>query len=197
VEWDGTQSALVIVDYQNDFCHEDGAIAQIGQDPGPSAAILPQVTDLLETARIAGVPRIFVRVAHSEWTDTPAWTGRGSGAFHAPVVREGTWGAEFYGIAPGPDELVITKHRYSAFLYTPLRLALEAKRATSLVIAGVQTDVCVHATARDACQEGFVPVVVEDCVATRNESAHGEALEDIRTRIGLVRKLSDIQAAWA
>ena len=196
-EWDPQRSALVVVDYQNDFCHADGAIAQMGQAAAPSAAIHPQISDLIDGARSAGVPRIFVRVAHSEWTDTPAWTGRGSGSFHVPVVREGSWGAQFYKIEPRPDELVITKHRYSAFMYTPLRLALEAKNATSVVLAGVQTDVCVHATARDAMQEGFAPIVVEDCVATRDVQAHDSALNDIRVRIGSVMKLSDIQTVWS
>lgn len=196
-EWDPRRAALVIIDYQNDFCHEDGAIAKMGHPVEPSAAIRPQVAALLEAARSAGVPRIFVRVAHSEWTDTPAWTERGSGSFHVPVVREGTWGAEFFQLDPRPDELILTKHRYSAFLHTPLKLALEAKGVSSIVLAGVQTDVCVHATARDAMQEGFVPVVVEDCVATRDRESHDAALNDISARVGFVTKLSDIQALWA
>ncbi|MPZ68205.1 MAG: isochorismatase family protein [Actinobacteria bacterium] len=195
--WDPRHSALVIVDYQNDFCHEDGAVARMGHASEPSAAIQPRIADVLESARASGMPRIFVRVVHSEWTDTPAWTDRGSESFHVPVVREGTWGAEFYKISPRPDELIITKHRYSAFLFTPLKLALEAKGASSIVIVGVQTDVCVHATARDAMQEGFVPIVVEDCVATRDQEAHDTALQDIRVRVGLVVNSSDIHSAWS
>src|SRR5919106_833740 len=117
VAWDAGKCAVALVDYQNDFCHERGAVGQMGQSAEAAAAIYPQIEELLEAARAAGVPRIFIRVAHSEWTDTPAWTKRGSGVhpFDVPVVREGTWGAEFYRVVPQPDELVLTKHRYSAF----------------------------------------------------------------------------------
>ena len=197
-ELDVRSCALVLIDYQNDFCHLDGAVAQSGHSVEAGSAIYPQIAELIASARAAGVPRIFVRVAHSEWTDTPAWTHRASGKaiFEVPLVREGTWGAEFFKIEPQPDELVMTKHRLSAFLYTPLKLVLQAKQVRSVVLAGVQTDVCVRAIALDAMQEGFVPVVVEDCVATRDDAAHDQALDEIRTRVGHVVKLSDIRSAW-
>lgn len=191
-------AALVLIDYQNDFCHPEGAVAQAGHSVEAAAGIYPQVAELIDAARDAGVPRIFVRVAHSEWTDTPSWTHRASGqpVFDVPLVREWTWGAEFYKVQPQPDELIMTKHRLSAFVYTPLKLILQARQVSSIVLAGVQTDVCVHATARDAMQEGFTPIVVEDCVATRDSAAHDLALEDIRARVGHVVKLSDVLSAW-
>lgn len=194
-------SVLVIVDYQNDFCHEDGAISRLDQPTEQARAILPNLERLLDLAHSAGVPCVFVRVAHSEWTDAPAWSRRGAGGRilqtqKTPVAVEGTWGSEFYGIQPGPDDLVITKHRYSAFAYTPLKLVLQARNASTIVLAGVQTNVCIHSTARDAVQEGFHPVVVEDCVATGTEIEQKVALDDIRARMGGTVELSDLETAW-
>lgn len=196
-----SRCVLAMVDYQNDFCHEDGAIAKLGQPTESARAILPNIVELIDAARDAGVPRVFVRVAHSEWTDTPGWAQRGAGGDildveKVPVAREGTWGAEFYGLEPREDELILTKHRYSAFAHTPLKLVLAAKGATSLVLAGVQTNVCIHASARDAIQEGFIPVVVEDCVAAGTPIEHDTALQDIATRMGPVVKLNDVKDAW-
>lgn len=192
---------LAIVDFQNDFCHEDGAIARLGQSTEGARDLVPALEALLEAARRAAVPRVFVRVAHSEWTDAPAWKRRGAGGSlldvaRIPVAREGTWGAEFYKVVPQEDELVLTKHRYSAFAHTPLQLVMQAREASTIVIAGIQTNVCVHATARDAVQLGFTPVVVEDCVAANSTVEHDVALADIRTRIGPVVSLEEVRDAW-
>lgn len=195
-------SVLVVVDYQNDFCHENGAIEKLGQPTESARGLLPQILALIELARANEVPRVFVRVAHSEWTDTPAWTRRGAGGNildtqKIPVAREGTWGADFYGFTPQADELVITKHRYSAFAHTPLKLVLQARGAEHVLLAGVQTNVCIHSTARDAVQEGFHPVVIEDCCGTGTDVEQEVALNDIRARIGSVVSLDSLKQAWS
>lgn len=192
---------LAVIDVQNDFCHEEGAYARLGHPVGPMAAVVPNVCRLLDVAREVGVPRVLVRVAHSEWTDDPAWLQRGAGGEildieRVPIAREGTWGADFFGIEPGPDEFVLTKHRYSAFAYTPLELILRARGASTIVLAGVATHVCVHATARDALFAGFLPVVVDDGTAALTEEAHKTALTDIKSFIGQVVTISDLESVW-
>jgi ureidoacrylate peracid hydrolase len=198
---DPASCLVALVDYQNDFCHEDGAISRLGQDTSGARDLLPNLEALLALARSAGVPRVHVHVVHSEWTDAPAWHARGSGGqildvARLPVVERGSWGAQPYGVEPQPDELVLVKHRYSAFAYTPLRLVMQARGATHLLLAGVQTNVCIHATARDAVQDGFVPLVVENCVSAGTPLEHETALADIRQRMGRVVGLADLRAAW-
>lgn len=195
------KTVVVVVDYQNDFCHEDGAIAQLGQPTEGARRILPRVRELIQVARSIRIPRVFVRVAHSEWTDTPAWMRRGAGGRildtqKIPVAREGTWGADFYGFTPQADEFVITKHRYSAFAHTPLKLVLQARGAQDVLLAGVQTNVCILSTARDAVQEGFHPVVIEDCCATGTDVEQEIALKDVRARIGSVVSLDALKESW-
>jgi len=198
---DPVRCLLAVIDVQNDFCHEDGAYARMGHPVGMAAAAVEGIRATLDLARRVDVPRVVVRVAHSPWTDDPARPTRGAAGsvldvVRVPVAREGTWGAEFFGIEPDPDAMVLTKHRYSAFVHTPLELYLRARGATTIVLAGVATNVCVHATARDALHAGFLPVVLEDATAAHSAEAHERALEDVRSFIGRVATVADLERAW-
>ena len=51
--------------------------------------------------------------------------------------RQGTWGADFYRVAPGPDETIVTKHRYDAFYGTNLEVVLRSNKVQNLMLTGV------------------------------------------------------------
>jgi ureidoacrylate peracid hydrolase len=198
---DPTNSALVVVDVQNDFCHEDGAAARMGLDVSSVQAAVPAILALVDLAREADVPRIFLRGEHSRWFNSDTWIRRGAkgrsiDAVRTPIVEAGSWGAEFYHVSPRDDELIITKHRYSGFAYTPLELALQTLRVRNVVLAGTATNVCVESTARDAIMRGYFPVVVADCVASGQPEFHRVALDDMAEYLGAVVPLADLRAAW-
>lgn len=198
---DASRCALIVVDVQNDFFHGRGAVAQMGLDVEPVRAIMPRLHRAIELARSIGVPRIFLRGEHSHWFNTEPWLERGREGSsldvrQVPVVEAGTWGAEFYEVEPRDDELVVTKHRYSGFAYTPLELVLQAKRCETVVLIGTATNVCVEATARDALMRGYRPVVVSDCVASGLARLHDAALEDMAQYLGAVVTLDDLARAW-
>jgi ureidoacrylate peracid hydrolase len=199
---DRDRCAVVVVDLQNDYCHEDGALALMGRDVAAVQAMIPDVARMIDAARAAGVPVIFVRTTHGEWTDTPAWVERGRGGpsldtQRVPIVRAGTWGAEFYGVAPGEGDHIVTKHRYSAFLYTPLELALRAKRRDTILLAGATTNICVAATATDGLMRGFSPILVRQCVATHTEAEQAAAFAEFEDHVGVVADLADLLDVWA
>jgi ureidoacrylate peracid hydrolase len=200
---DPDDCALVVIDLQNDFCHPDGAASRVGQETGAVRAAMPDVHRLVALAREAAVPRFFVRTTHSDWFNSDGWLARGRGGNHLPAdrvpfVQEGSWGAEWYEVEPGPDDLVITKHRYSAFAYTPLELAFQGTRRRTAVLAGTQTNVCVEATATDAVTRGLHPILVQECVATGSSPAlHTAALRDFAQHLGNVVQLADVEAAWS
>src|SRR5690348_3476666 len=73
---DPRRSALLVVDVQNDFCHEDGASAKNGWDVRPAQAMIPTLNRLIEECRGAGLPVIFVRVTHSSADDSDVWRER-------------------------------------------------------------------------------------------------------------------------
>jgi ureidoacrylate peracid hydrolase len=198
---DPATCAVVVVDVQNDFCHEDGAFAQLGIDVTRLQSVVPKIEGLLALARARAVPVIHLVTTHGAWSDSPAWRRRGLAGStldvdRRPLLAAGSWGAEIYRLVPGDDDLVIVKHRYSGFAYTPLELALQAKERTTILLAGVTTHACVEATAVDAITRGVYPVLVGDCVATTSDQLELSAKADFTELLGEVVSLSDLDQAW-
>jgi ureidoacrylate peracid hydrolase len=187
---------LLVVDVQNDYCHDDGAFGRAGRDMRPIQAAVERVLDVVAAARRAGVPIVWVRTEHDEWTDSAAWLGRDVRSAGA-ICPTGTWGAEFYRVAPAPGERVITKHRYSAFVGTSLPVVLRALGRPVLAIAGVTTNVCVESTARDAFMQDWQVVLLEDCAAALTKAEHEAAVHNVRTYFGRVTDAAAVERAWA
>jgi maleamate amidohydrolase len=95
------------------------------------------------------------------------------------------------GLAPEPDETTITKQYASAFFGTSLASTLTALGVDTLLIGGVSTSGCVRATAVDACQHGFVPLVVRDAVGDRAPGPHEANLSDLELKYAEVISLAD------
>lgn len=192
------KSALVVIDMQNDFCHPDGTFGAAGAEVGRAMAIVPVIERLRAAARSRGVPVIHVRTEHSDATDTAAWRRRGGSApLGSDNVRRGSWGAEWCGCVPGPDEQVVVKHRYSAFVGTDLDLRLRSAGVETVVVVGVVADTCVESTARDACMRDYFVVVPSDGVASYDEAGHAAALRNVSRAFGVVCSASALGEVWA
>ena len=189
-------AALLVVDVQNDFCSNEGSCARRGQDVSAAQAMVPRLQCLLEEARAVSLPIVFIKTEHSEWTDTPSWVYRKSQRTQLNTCRQGSWGAEFYGVAPLPGERVVIKHRYSAFINTDLNTVLKAKNVESVLVTGVATNVCVETTARDAYMYDYYVTLVEDCSAASNEAMHKATVQNISEHFGLVVKSDEIIRLW-
>jgi ureidoacrylate peracid hydrolase len=198
---DPSRCAIVVVDVQNDFCHPDGAAARLGQDVTAAQAIIPEIEALASAGRRQEVPVIFVRTAHSHWTDTPAWRTRGRAGTtidveRAPIAEVGSWGAELFCVVPQPEDLVLVKHRYSAFAHTELELVLRAKRCDTVLLAGTRTNVCVEYTAVDALMRDLHPVLVRECVAADGDERQAAALREFTDHLGTVVSRGQVERAW-
>jgi len=195
--WDPQWACLLVVDVQNDFVSPRGAGAQRGEDVSAAVAVVPKLIRFIENARRVGLPIVYIKTLHSEWTDTPSWLYRKSQEKALNTCREGTWGAEFYeGISPLPDERVVIKHRYSAFINTDLNTVLRARGVESVLVTGVATNVCVETTARDAYMFDYYVTMVEDCAAAYSPRMHETTLENMRQHFGLVASSAEIIEAW-
>jgi nicotinamidase-related amidase len=89
---------------------------------------------------------------------------------------------------------VVTKQYASAFFGTTLASQLKALGVDTVLIAGVSTSGCVRATAVDACQHGFVPLVVRDAVGDRHPGPHEANLFDLQAKYA---EVVDLEAAAA
>ena len=191
-------AAIIVVDVQNDFIHDNGASARNGRDVAMAQAMVPTLAKLLDEGRRAGVPVVWVRMAQTEHTKSEVHQEhrlrRGT---EVSVCEEGTWGVEFYEVGPLPGEAIITKHRYSAFIGTDLNLVLRSKGVKSLIVTGVATNVCVESTARDGYMLDYYIVFAGDCSAcSAGPQAHEETLANIERTFGIVASADEIIGNW-
>jgi ureidoacrylate peracid hydrolase len=190
---DPSQAAIIVVDVQNDFCHPDGVLGKAGVPTGASMEMIPRLARLLDAAREAGTKIIFIQTIHEDATDSDVWKGRRD---RQDLCRKNTWGADFIGVAPGPGEPVVVKHRYSAFLNTRLDSVLRTFKAETLIMTGVATNVCVESTARQGFMLDYNILFVSDCTATSSQAEHDGALKNIARSFGTVAASDEIIAAW-
>lgn len=136
---------------------------------------------VLAAARDHDVPVVHTRVAYA-----PDGSDGGHFVRKVGALRQLFGGGPMSEIvpetAPVGGELVITKQYASAFFGTSLASTLRAAGIDTVVIVGVSTSGCVRASAVDALQHGFVPVVVRDAVGDRDTGAHAANLRDLEAK---------------
>ena len=103
---------------------------------------------------------------------------------------------EYYEITPGPEDIVIRKHRYSAFIGTHFDNTLRARGIRTLILTGVATNVCVESTARDGFMLDYHIVIPSDLTAGVSEQVKQMSLYNINTFFGEVVESEHILAAW-
>ena len=149
---------LLLIDIQNDYFPGGRMALQ-----GPEAAA-HRAAALVARARATGGAIVHVRHV----ADKPGAT------FFLP----GSDGARIHpSVAPAPGEVVIEKHAPNAFLGTALGEHLATIGATSVVIAGMMTHMCVDSTTRAASERGLDCVVAADACATRDQTFNGVCVD--------------------
>lgn len=187
----GSRPALLVIDFVQAYLQpgsplfggEGCAAARVGAER------------LLAASRAAGLP-----VLHTNVEFEPG--GRNGGVFFrkVPALQCFERGrhpdlADFApGLQPVAGETVITKQYASAFFGTTLASTLTALGCDTLLLAGVSTSGCVRATAVDACQHGFIPLVVREAVGDRAPGPHDANLFDLQAKYAEVVSLAEAEA---
>jgi len=168
--------ALVLVDYQKDFCKPGFAVAQEA-DVSHVQPALERTGELLERYRESGRRPILVRTELPEAALLDAWAGKIESRPFDSICEPGSEGAAFVPeLDVQPSDRIVTKRRYSAFYNTDLDLFLSD--VTDLVVAGVSTNVCVESTVRAAYDRGYQVTVASDCTgAASRPDLHEPSLE--------------------
>ncbi len=193
------KAALMIIDVQNEFCHPDGLFGKNGFDLSTVNRVIPPLEALMDAAHSQGAPVIFITNVEDENTDSEAWNGRPDGAEDNPnvgVTRRGNWGTGIYGLTPAEGDIIMEKHRFSAFIDTPLKATLNELGVDTLVIGGLATNACVMNTSFHAVMNDFHVVVAEDAVSSWFEDLHEMALKNLRLFCGKVLPSKDIVECW-
>jgi nicotinamidase-related amidase len=194
-------TALVLIDIQNDFCDPDGLFGRLGNDLSMMPAMAERTRALLDTARRKGMLVLFVRATYDgEVLSAPLAETYNRRGFVESQCLEGSFSADWYsGLGPdpaAPNEVVITKHRFSVFWGTDFDLYLRANQIRTLVFTGVVTSGCVESSLRDAFFRDYYVVCVSDCVAEASPARHAASLHKIEQAFGAVRDSADIAAIW-
>lgn len=187
MNFDPENTAVVVVDMQNGFCHPDGSLYA-----PPSEEAIDPCSDLVDQARDAGASVVFTRDVHppEQFEDAYYYDEFDRWGEH---VLEGSWGTQLVEeLDPTEDDLVVVKHTYNAFYQTELEGWLDAHNIDDLVFCGTLANVCVFHTAGAAGFRDYRPVMVEDAVGCIEESDREYALEHADWLFGEVTTLDEV-----
>lgn len=193
-------TALLVVDMQNGFCHDDGAINRMGLPAARLRDAIAPCARLVAAARAARVPVLFTRyVYRPDYADGGLLVDELMPDLKThEALRAGSWDAEVIdALAPAAGETVIDKNRPSAFFGTDLEATLKTLGARNLVVCGVTTNCCVETTVRDASQRDIRTFVVRDAVAEYDDDRHAVALKSMALLFAYVVGLDDVLAGWS
>ncbi len=184
----GAAPAVLVVDVARAYLEPSSPLYAGVEDTVASIARVVGV------ARDAGHPVLHTQVRYARG-------GADGGLFRRKipslaVFEEGSPLAEpVREVAPRPGEVVVVKQYASAFFGTSLASTLRALQVDTVVVTGLTTSGCVRATAVDALQHGFAPVVVRDAVGDRDPRPHEANLLDLRAKYADVVSEADAVSA--
>lgn len=171
----GRRPALIMVDIVRAY-FEPGTELYMGVD-----SCLHSAVRVLEAARRAGVLIVHTRVSFSAGgVDGGHFFRKVGGLKH--FVGDTLLGQFMPEVMPLASEVTIVKQYASAFFGTTLASTLSASAIDTVIITGVSTSGCIRATAVDAIQHGFIPLVPRESVGDRDDGPHEANLFDLQAK---------------
>jgi nicotinamidase-related amidase len=146
----------------------------------PAEEFVGRAGGVLKAARMAGMQVIHVQVGFRPGFPEVGSRNRLFATIKASPQHqklfEGAAGAIHPALGPEPGDIVVTKHRVSAFTGTDLEMLLRARNTETIVIFGIATSGVVLSTLLDACDADYRVVVIADCCADLDVEVHGVLL---------------------
>lgn len=176
-------TALLIVDLQNDFLHPDGAYARGGQGAPAIAALPARLAPLAQALRAKGG-----WVVSTQFTLVPGKGGEPMISPHLLALRPflrrgdfqpGAWGHQLVDELQ-PADLSVEKIAYSAFYMTRLEWVLRKSGIRRLIVGGIVTNGGVASTVRDAHVRDIDVTVLSDGCAAFSAEVHETAIAALR-----------------
>ena len=182
----GTKPALVVVDVNRGFTDPASPLVCDLED------VVTAIRQLLEEARRAEIPIVFTTVSYTEGDKRTASAFIDKVPALLTLEAGSRWVEIDPRIAPQAGEPVLNKLFASAFFGTALSSLLAANGCDSLIVTGASTSGCVRATAVDALQHGYRPIVPREAVGDRNPDAHAANLYDLDAKYADVVSVAEV-----
>ena len=194
--------ALIIVDMQNDFIHNQGAIRRSSEELGVTESSLdllkrpiPNIKKLTECFRNKEKDIIYIYIAwEQDYSDIAIPPDKiTSSAREMGALVTGSWGAQIIDeLTPHKSDYMVVKKGYGGFFQTSLDRILRNLEVTDLVITGINTNIRVETTVREAVGYGYEVILVNDATASFDAEGHEATLNVIATAFGKVMSTQEV-----
>ena len=177
---DPSKTAVVLIEYQNDFVSEGGALHGAVEAVMDKTDMLANTKKMVLAARAAGAT-----IMHAPITFAPGYNeisahpyGILKGVVDGAAFIKGGWGGAIADeMAPQEGDIVIEgKRGLDTFASTNLDFILRSKGIETLVLGGFLTNCCVESTMRSGYENGYKVITLSDCVAATSVEEHENAL---------------------
>lgn len=177
---DPTTTALVLIEYQNDFTTDGGVLHGAVSEVMTSTDMLAKTTALVAAARAAGATIMHAPITFAEGYHEISSHPYGilKGVVDGNAFVQGTWGAAIVDVlAPQPGDIVVEgKRGLDTFASTNLDFILRSKGIRTIVLGGFLTNCCVESTMRTGYENGYRVITVTDCTAATSSAEHENAI---------------------
>ncbi len=178
---DPKTTAVVLIEFQNDFVSEGGALHAAVKPVMDSTHMLDNAVETAKRAREIGALVVHAPISfagdYKELTSSPY--GILKGVVDSKSFRKGTWGAEIVdNMKPEPGDIVVEgKRGLCGFASTNLDFILRSRGVKTVALGGFLTNCCVESTMRTAYEKGYEVVTLTDCTAALSEEEQRLATE--------------------
>ncbi|MDP1883816.1 MAG: isochorismatase family cysteine hydrolase [Candidatus Moranbacteria bacterium] len=173
-------TALLIIDMQNDFIEKDAII----EVPGIRKNLL-KYARFIDECRNKGISIIYTKHIFSPRNNPiearlfPELSKNG--------LRKNTHGSDIVTeLYPKGNDVIIEKNRYDAFYGTNLDNVLKDKKIKNIIISGTMTNICCDSTMRSAMYRDYNILFLSDLNYAFDKKVHDSTLKTVETNFGLV-----------
>ncbi|PYO50732.1 MAG: isochorismatase [Gemmatimonadetes bacterium] len=178
---DPKRTAVVLIEYQNDFTSEGGTLHDAVKPVMNSTNMLANTLETVRKARELGATIVHAPITFTDDYHelNPEPYGILKGVVDSKSFRKGSWGSEIVEeLKPQPQDIVVEgKRGLDGFASTNLDFVLRSRGITNIALGGFLTNCCVESTMRTGYEKGYNVITLKDCTATLSEEEQRLAVE--------------------